>query len=69
MSESTENRVKKSKFSQIKAEFKKIVWPDRNSAAKQSVAVVFISIMLGIIIGVLDVIFQYGVDFLVNLSF
>lgn len=69
MSESTENRVKTSKFSRIKAEFKKIVWPDRTSAAKQTVAVVIISIILGLIIAFLDVIFRYGVDFLVNLKF
>jgi len=69
MSETAENRVKVSKFSRIKAEFKKIVWPDRKSVAKQTVAVTIISIMLGLIIAVLDVIFQYGVDFLVNLRF
>jgi len=67
MSESTENRAKTSKFSRIKAEFKKIVWPDRASVAKQTVAVVIISIMLGLIIALLDVLFRYGVDFLVNL--
>jgi len=69
MSETTESRVKTSKFSRIKAEFKKIVWPDRRSVAKQTVAVTIISIMLGLIIAVLDVIFRYGVDFLVGLRF
>lgn len=69
MGESTVSKAKTSKFSRIKAEFKKIVWPDRSSVAKQSVAVVIISLMLGVIIAILDVIFRYGVDFLVNLKF
>ena len=51
----------------LKAEYKKIVWPDRNEVLKQSVAVVCISIVLGAIIAVLDFLMQYGVDFLTSL--
>lgn len=54
-------------FKGLKAEYKKIVWPDRNEVLKQSVAVVCISIVLGAVIAVLDFLMQYGVDFLTSL--
>ena len=52
----------------VKAEFKKITWPDRDELIKQSVAVALISIVIGAIIAVLDFLLQYGVDFLTTFS-
>ena len=43
----------------VKAEFKKITWPDKDSLLKQSIAVVAISVVAGIIITVLDFALQY----------
>ena len=51
-------------FTGVKAEFKKIIWPDKNTLLKQSVAVVIASIALGAVIAVVDMILQYGVNFL-----
>lgn len=51
-------------FNGVKAEFKKIIWPDKQSLLKQSVAVVCISVVLGLIITLLDTILQYGINFL-----
>ena len=51
-------------FDGVKSEFKKIVWPDKNTLLKQSVAVVIVSIVLGAIIAVVDMIVQYGINFL-----
>ena len=48
----------------VKSEFKKISWPDQASLTKQTVAVVCVSIVLGIVIAVLDLLSQYGVNFL-----
>ena len=53
----------------LKAEFRKIIWPDQKSLVKQTGAVVAVSIVLGVMIAVLDFIFQYGIDILVNISF
>lgn len=62
---SNEQKAPKTKFFDgVKAEFKKITWPDKTTVLKQSVAVVCISIVLGIIISILDVIMQYGVNIL-----
>ena len=56
-------------FDGVKAEFKKISWPDKDSLLKQSVAVVVISLVVGAIITVLDFGLQYGVDLITTLKF
>ncbi|MCI9005403.1 MAG: preprotein translocase subunit SecE [Lachnospiraceae bacterium] len=63
----TDNAPKTSWFTGLKAEFNKIIWPDKKSLSRQSAAVVAVSIVLGLIIAVLDVFIKYGVDALVNL--
>lgn len=64
---SSEEKTSKPKFFDgVKAEFRKITWPDRELLLKQSAAVVGISIVLGGIIAILDMILQYAVDFLVK---
>lgn len=55
---------KKSFFKGVQAEFKKISWPDKNTMLKQSVVVVTISIVVGLIITALDWVMQIGVNFL-----
>lgn len=62
-----EKAAKPDFFKGVKAEFKKISWPDKDSLVKQSVAVVCISVVLGAVIAVLDFLMQYGVDFLTSL--
>ncbi len=54
-------------FVDTQAEFKKISWPDKKSTYKQAVAVVAISVVVGVIIAVLDWIVQYGVSFLTSI--
>ena len=58
---------KPSFFKGVKAEFKKISWPDRQTTLKQSIVVVAISVVVGLIIAALDVIIQYGVNFLTSI--
>jgi preprotein translocase subunit SecE len=50
----TEKAPKRSWFKGIKSEFQKIIWPDKESLAKQSIAVISVTIALGLIIYVLD---------------
>ena len=61
----TEKAPKKSWFKGLKAEFKKIIWPDKDSLVKQSAAVVVITIVLGTVIALLDTVIKYGVDFII----
>lgn len=63
----TSKTQKTSWFKGMKAEFKKIMWPDKKSLTKQTIAVVSTSVALALIIKILDVIMTYGIEFLVNL--
>ena len=67
MADSTAKQPRPSFFKGVKTEFKKITWPDRNSTLKQSIAVVAISIVVGIIIALLDYVIKYGVNFLTSI--
>jgi preprotein translocase subunit SecE len=49
-----EKAPKKSWFKGLKSEFKKIVWPDKESMAKQSVVVISGTIAIAIIIALID---------------
>ena len=51
----------------VKAEFGKIVWPAKDALAKQTAAVIVVSVVVGLAITILDTFIQYGIDFLVNL--
>ena len=53
---------KKSWFKGLSREFKKIIWPDKMTVAKQTAAVVSVTVVLGAIIAIIDFIAQYGVD-------
>nr|WP_318684619.1 preprotein translocase subunit SecE [uncultured Acetatifactor sp.] len=67
MGDSTEKQARPSFFKGVKAEFKKVSWPDRHTTLKQSIAVVAISVVVGVIIAILDYVIQYGVNFLTSL--
>jgi preprotein translocase subunit SecE len=65
----TEKAPKQSWFRGLKQEYSKISWADRKSVVKQTVAVVSVSVAVGLIIALMDWVIQYGVDFLLGLSF
>lgn len=67
MSETAEKTVKVGFFTRVKSEFKKIIWPDKSSVAKRTVAVTIIALLLGLVIALLDTGFQYGINFLMGL--
>ena len=54
-------------FKGMKAEVKKIIWPDQKSLTKQTIAVVSVSVALALIIKILDMLMTYGIDILVTL--
>ena len=59
-------KQKKSWFKGLKAEFKKIVWPDQKSLTKETAAVVIVSVVVGVSISVVDLIARFGIEFLVK---
>ena len=63
----TNNAQKTSWFKGMKAEFKKIIWPDQKSLTKQTIAVVSVSVALALIIKILDMVMTFGIDRLLTL--
>ena len=53
---------KKSFVKGMKAEYKKIVWPSRDTVTKQTIAVLISTIALGAVITVLDLVIRLGLD-------
>ena len=51
----------KSWFKGLKAEFKKIIWPDKKFLGKQTVVVVIITTILSVIIALLDWVIKFGI--------
>ena len=49
-------------FKALKAEFKRIVWPDQETIVKETTAVVIVTVILGAIIALLDLIIKTGLD-------
>ena len=45
-------------------EYKKIVFADKETVAKQTVAVLFMSIFIGVVIAVLDFVMKFGLSFI-----
>ena len=67
MGDKKEKTQKKSFFKGLKAEFKKIIWPDKKTLTKETTAVVVISVLLGALISVIDAVLKYGIDLIVQL--
>ncbi len=67
MGDSAEKQKRPGFFDGVKAEFKKIAWPDRQVTLKQSVAVVAISVVVGVIIAIIDYVAKYGINFLTSI--
>ena len=67
MGKTAEKKAGPSFFTGVKAEFKKIVWPDRDATIRQSMAVVAISVVVGVIIALLDYVAKTGVNFITSI--
>ncbi len=55
-------------FKTVAVEFKKIVWPSKESVLRQSVAVTGVALVVGVIVALLDYLIKYGVQFIVNIK-
>lgn len=65
MSDEAKKDVKPSWFQGLKSEFGKINWPDRKTLIRETITVTVVSVVLGVIIATLDMVLQYGINFLV----
>ena len=63
----TERAPKKKSFVKtLKAEFKKIIWPDKATLTKQTGAVLAVSVALGALIAVLDLVIKFGLNIIIG---
>ena len=66
MEETKKNAApKKSLWKTLKGEFQKIIWPDRDTVIKQTLAVLGVAIALGVVIALLDMVIQFGFSFII----
>ena len=63
---SNEKALKKDFIKGLKAEFRKIIWPDKETLTKQSVVVVATTLVLGIAIALLDLIIKFGLNIVIG---
>lgn len=66
MANENDASFKRSFFTELKAEFRKIVWPDKKLLSKQSVAVIISAIIIGVIIALIDWLMQVGLTFIIG---
>lgn len=66
----TEKTAKKNGgfFHALKAEFKRIIWPDKNAVVKETTAVVVVTVVLGVIIALLDFVIKLGLDKIIQIG-
>lgn len=64
-----DNQEKPSFFKGVKAEYKKVSWPDKDTLIRESVAVVSISVVAAALIALFDTVIQYGINFISTLTF
>ena len=57
---------KKGFFKSLIAEFKKIIWPSRQSLGRQTLAVVVCTVLLGVVITVVDILIRFGLDIILK---
>lgn len=53
-------------FKGVKTEFKKIIWPNKRTLTNQTISVVTVSVIVGAIISLVDIICKFGIDLLVR---
>ncbi|TCT14049.1 preprotein translocase subunit SecE [Natranaerovirga pectinivora] len=56
--------TKRSWWKEFKGDFKKIIWPDKKSLFKQTTVVLLVTIFIGVIITILDLILKFGIGLL-----
>lgn len=63
MSEAVDKKEKRSFFKNLKIEFKKIIWPTKESVVRQAILIIVVTIILGVLVRLLDT----GVQALIGL--
>ena len=68
MDQNNEKKAKTSFFKGLKTEFRKIIWPTKDTVKKETTAVILSTAVLGAIIALLDACIKLGVDFIARIG-
>lgn len=52
------------KMEAIKAEFRKVIWPDQKTVARETIAVCVSGVALGLILSLIDTVIKFGLGFI-----
>ncbi|MBQ4424524.1 MAG: preprotein translocase subunit SecE [Lachnospiraceae bacterium] len=52
-------------FKGVKSEFKKIIWPSKGTVAKETGAVIFFGVVLGVLIAIIDAVVKFGLGLVI----
>ena len=63
---SNEKAPKKDFIKGLKSESRKIIWPNKEDLTKNTIAVVSVTVALGVLIAVLDLIIKFGLNLLIG---
>ncbi|MGN0437392.1 MAG: preprotein translocase subunit SecE [Lachnospiraceae bacterium] len=66
MANENDTSFKRSFFTELKAEFRKIIWPEKTLLQKQAVAVIISAVTIGCIISLVDWIMQIGLKYIIG---
>ena len=66
MAETTDKAPKKSFFKGLKSEFGKIVWTSKRDLVKQTVLVIVVALILGVLITAIDSVVLEGLNLLIG---
>lgn len=61
-------KKKNSFFRSLKAEFNRVVWPDKDRVIKETTAVVIVTVILGAVIALLDFLIKLGLDQIIQIG-
>ena len=63
---SNEKAPKKDFIKGLKSEFRKIIWPNKEDLTKNTIAVVSVTVALGVLSAVLDLSIKFGLNLLIG---
>ena len=55
-------------FRSLKAEFNRVVWPDKDRVVKETTAVVVVTVILAAVIALLDFLIKLGLDQIIQIG-
>ncbi len=65
--ENSQNKKERNSFADYKAEFKKIIWPDRKEVGQKTVTVIVTALIVGAMIFCMDTVFSFGYNAIIGL--